>query len=228
MIGSHRIHSASYHPQSNGMIERLHRHLKSSLMAHENLKWTETLPVVLLGLRTAIKRDLNATSSQLVYGTTLRLPSDLLRDDSIVNATATPTYVSNLILMMRKLNPTNPTYHGNDKFFVNPSLKSCSHVFLRIDKVRPPLTPPYSGPHIVKSRTDKNLVIDLNGRNVTVTIDRCKPAYEFSETISPRATPKVIQNQFSNRKSQESNENLSNVKITRYGRHVHFPKRLCE
>ncbi|GBM60187.1 Pro-Pol polyprotein, partial [Araneus ventricosus] len=25
MIGSHRIHSASYHPQSNGMIERLHR-----------------------------------------------------------------------------------------------------------------------------------------------------------------------------------------------------------
>ncbi|GBN73255.1 Pro-Pol polyprotein, partial [Araneus ventricosus] len=228
MIGSHRIHSASYHPQSNGMIERLHRHLKSSLMAHENLKWTETLPVVLLGLRTAIKRDLNATSSQLVYGTTLRLPSDLLRDDSIVNATATPTYVSNLILMMRKLNPTNPTYHGNDKFFVNPSLKFCSHVFLRIDKVRPPLTPPYSGPHIVKSRTDKNLVIDLNGRNVTVTIDRCKPAYEFSETISPRATPKVIQNQFSNRKSQESNENLSNVRITRYGRHVHFPKRLCE
>ncbi|GBO41869.1 Transposon Ty3-G Gag-Pol polyprotein [Araneus ventricosus] len=228
MIGSHRIHSASYHPQSNGMIERLHRHLKSSLMAHENLKWTETLPVVLLGLRTAIKRDLNATSSQLVYGTTLRLPSDLLRDDSIVNSTATPTYVSNLILMMRKLNPTNPTYHGNDTFFVNPSLKSCSHVFLRIDKVRPPLTPPYSGPHIVKSRTDKNLVIDLNGRNVTVTIDRCKPAYEFSETISPRATPKVIQNQFSNRKSQESNENLSNVRITRYGRHVHFPKRLCE
>ncbi|GBM58377.1 Transposon Ty3-G Gag-Pol polyprotein [Araneus ventricosus] len=228
MIGSHRIHSASYHPQSNGMIERLHRHLKSSLMAHENLKWTETLPVVLLGLRTAIKRDLNATSSQLVYGTTLRLPSNLLRDDSIVNATATPTYVFNLILMMRKLNPTNPTYHGNDKFFVNPSLKSCSHVFLRIDKVRPPLTPPYSGPHIVKSRTDKNLVIDLNGRNVTVTIDRCKPAYEFSETISPRATPKVIQNQFSNRKSQESNENLSNVRITRYERHVHFPKRLCE
>ncbi|GBN30524.1 Transposon Tf2-6 polyprotein [Araneus ventricosus] len=29
MIGSHRIHSASYHPQSNGMIERLHRHLTS-------------------------------------------------------------------------------------------------------------------------------------------------------------------------------------------------------
>ncbi|KAF8771126.1 hypothetical protein HNY73_018579 [Argiope bruennichi] len=130
--------------------------------------------------------------------------------------------------MMKKLTPTNPTYHGNDNLFVNPCLKLCSHVFLRIDKVRPPLTPPYSGPYIVKSRTDKNFVIDLNGYNVTVTIDRCKPAYEFSETFSPRATPKVIRHQLSNRKSQEDNQNLSNVRITRYGRHVHFPKRQCE
>ncbi|GFV36951.1 uncharacterized protein TNCV_4545391 [Trichonephila clavipes] len=45
MMGSHRIHSASYHPQR---------------------------------LRSAMKNDLKATSSQLVYGTTLRLPSDLI------------------------------------------------------------------------------------------------------------------------------------------------------
>ncbi|GBM22142.1 hypothetical protein AVEN_190805-1 [Araneus ventricosus] len=56
-LGSHRIHSAAYHPQSNGMIERLHRHLKSSHVALENLKWTEILPLVLLGLRTAIKKE---------------------------------------------------------------------------------------------------------------------------------------------------------------------------
>ncbi|KAF8781598.1 hypothetical protein HNY73_011980 [Argiope bruennichi] len=49
---------------------------------------------VLLCLRTAIKKDLNATSSQIVYNTTLRLPFDLLNDDSIVNATVTPIYVT--------------------------------------------------------------------------------------------------------------------------------------
>ncbi|GFT15133.1 transposon Ty3-G Gag-Pol polyprotein [Nephila pilipes] len=96
------------------MIERLHRHLKSSLMAHENLKWTEILPVILLGLRTAIKKDLNATSSQFAYGTTLRLPSDLLSDNSIANASVTLTYVSNLMSLMRQLNPTNTTYHSNN------------------------------------------------------------------------------------------------------------------
>ncbi|GFT24625.1 transposon Ty3-G Gag-Pol polyprotein [Nephila pilipes] len=105
------MHSALYHLQPNGMIEKLHIHLKSFLMAHENLKWTEILLVVLLGLRTAVKKDLNDTSSQLVYDTTLPLPSDLLSDDSTVNATIIRPYVSNLISMTRKLNPTNATYH---------------------------------------------------------------------------------------------------------------------
>ncbi|GFV22110.1 transposon Ty3-I Gag-Pol polyprotein [Trichonephila clavipes] len=35
---------------------------------HENIKWTETLPAVLLGLRVAVKPDINASSAELVYG----------------------------------------------------------------------------------------------------------------------------------------------------------------
>ncbi|GFY66592.1 pro-Pol polyprotein [Trichonephila inaurata madagascariensis] len=78
MMSSHRIHSASYHPQSTGMIERLNRHLKSAIIAHEDTGWSDILPIVLLGLCSAMKNDLKAASSQLVYGTTLRLPSDLI------------------------------------------------------------------------------------------------------------------------------------------------------
>ncbi|GFT39043.1 transposon Ty3-G Gag-Pol polyprotein [Trichonephila clavipes] len=104
MMGSHRIHSASYHPQSNGMIERFHRHLKSAIIAHEDTGWTNILLIVLLGLRSAMKNDLKATSSQLVYGTTLSLPSDLISSESL-RTSVTPTYVSKLITMMRKLSP---------------------------------------------------------------------------------------------------------------------------
>ncbi|GFU93887.1 transposon Ty3-G Gag-Pol polyprotein [Trichonephila clavipes] len=100
MMGSHRIHSASYHPQSNGMIERFHRHLKSAIIAHEDTDWSNILPIVLLGLRSAMKNDLKATSSQLVYGNTLRLPSDLISSESLHTSVA-PTYVSKLITMMR-------------------------------------------------------------------------------------------------------------------------------
>lgn len=36
----------------------------------------EKLPIVLLGIRTALKEDLNASSAEIVYGTNLRLPGE--------------------------------------------------------------------------------------------------------------------------------------------------------
>ncbi|GFX92522.1 transposon Tf2-6 polyprotein [Trichonephila clavipes] len=180
MMGSHRIHSASYHLQSNGMIERFHRHLKSAIIAHEDAGWTDILPIVLLGLRSAMNNDLKARSCQLVYGTTLRLPSDLISSESL-QTSVTPTNISKLISMMRKLSSSYNYENQGILGYVHQSLSTCTHVFLRNDKIRPPLTPPYTGPHLVKSRSDKNFIICVNNKNVTVTIDRCNPAFEFSE-----------------------------------------------
>ncbi|GFX65422.1 hypothetical protein TNCV_399731 [Trichonephila clavipes] len=56
MLGCNRIHSTSYHPQANGIIERLHRHLKGALKANNHIQWTELLPIVLLGMRSALKK----------------------------------------------------------------------------------------------------------------------------------------------------------------------------
>ncbi|GFS70150.1 transposon Tf2-6 polyprotein [Trichonephila clavipes] len=76
---------------------------------------------LLNGLRSAMKNDLKATSSQLVYGTTLRLPSDLISSESL-QTSVTPTYVSKLISMMRKLSPISPDYHSCTKSYVHQSL----------------------------------------------------------------------------------------------------------
>ena len=51
-LGTTRIRTRAYHPASNGLVERLHRQLKSSLMTYDGPRWTETLPLVLLGIRT--------------------------------------------------------------------------------------------------------------------------------------------------------------------------------
>ncbi|GBM42315.1 Pro-Pol polyprotein [Araneus ventricosus] len=180
MLGCNKIRSTSYHPQANGIIERLHRHFKSALKAHNHIKWTEMLPVVLLGLHSALKEDINATCAQLVYGTTLRLPYDLVTSGSI-NQTINPTYVTSLIQTMRSLNPVSPALHGIPKIYIYSSLKIFSQIFLRSDKVNPPLTPPYTGPHLVITRNDKNFIIDLNGKQSTVSIDRVKPAYLLAD-----------------------------------------------
>ena len=77
LLGSTRLRTTAYHPSSNGMIERFHRQLKATIKAYPSPdRWTEVLPMVLLGIRTCLKSDLGCSTAELVYGTTLKLPSD--------------------------------------------------------------------------------------------------------------------------------------------------------
>ncbi|ROT84126.1 hypothetical protein C7M84_022702 [Penaeus vannamei] len=61
------------------MVERLHRHIKQALTSSSpNRRWVDQLPHVLLNIRTSFKEDLQCTSAEMVYGTTLALPADFL------------------------------------------------------------------------------------------------------------------------------------------------------
>lgn len=79
LLGVQKFRTTAYHPQSNGIIERWHRTLKSAIKSQNNARWTETLPTILLGLRSVVLSNLNASPAEFVYGTSLRLPFFLLR-----------------------------------------------------------------------------------------------------------------------------------------------------
>ncbi|GFX22285.1 hypothetical protein TNCV_2951261 [Trichonephila clavipes] len=51
LLGVQKCRTTGYHPQANGMIEKLHRPLKSAIKCHATERWTEVLPIILLGLR---------------------------------------------------------------------------------------------------------------------------------------------------------------------------------
>ncbi|UYV65843.1 hypothetical protein LAZ67_3005615 [Cordylochernes scorpioides] len=53
---------------------------------------------------------------------------------------------------------------------------------LETDRVRKPLEPPYEGPFPVLDRTDKYFTLKLKGRNVTISIDRLRPAYLLADS----------------------------------------------
>ena len=77
LLGVNRQRTTAYHPAANGMVERFHRQLKAALKCHpQPTHWMDTLPMVRLGVRTALKEDLYCTAAEMVYGTTLRLPGD--------------------------------------------------------------------------------------------------------------------------------------------------------
>lgn len=57
-------------------VEQFHRQLKAAVKCHTSSSWVDALPLVLLGIRTALKEDLKCTTAKMVYGTTLRLPGE--------------------------------------------------------------------------------------------------------------------------------------------------------
>ncbi|GFO31284.1 Pol polyprotein [Plakobranchus ocellatus] len=69
----------AYHPQANGMVERLHRQLKTSLKARTTSpNWFAELPMVFLGIHSSWRVDPGCSPAELVYGSTLRIPADFV------------------------------------------------------------------------------------------------------------------------------------------------------
>ncbi|KAG8181439.1 hypothetical protein JTE90_015457 [Oedothorax gibbosus] len=224
MLGTNRIQTTAYHPISNGIVERFHRHLKASIKAHENSAWSEELPVVLLGIRTAVKEDVNASCAELLYGTPLRLPSDMI-ENNITQASCTEPFVTNLVNNMRNTNPFASSPHCATIFYVHPSLISSSHVFVRIDRVQKPLSQPYASPYKVLSRKPEVFNIDLNEKPYTISIDCLKPAHLMPiKDEAPSVRSDLHQN--SPEKSAVSRKQRTPHTITRSGEHVHFPEKL--
>src|SRR5215472_14727892 len=192
MCGIHLTRTTPRHPSANGLVERFHRTLKAAIMCHAEEQWTEALPLVLLGLRTAFKEDLQSSTAELVYGEPLRIPGELL-------VPATPkveasTFIQQLRHHMDQLRPTPAARHASPGTFVHKDLRDSTHVFLRRDTIHRALQSPYSGPHLVISRTGKTITIAVRDRQVTVSTDRVKPAYLLAgnqhHTCSPPAQPR--------------------------------------
>ncbi|GFS55034.1 retrovirus-related Pol polyprotein from transposon opus [Trichonephila clavipes] len=188
ICGAKVAHATSYHPQCNGKVERLHRTLKGAIKAHNNIKWTETLPTILLGLRTALRPDTNHTIAQMTF--------------------------------MDDLKPTKSSPPKNQKIFVHKDLKSCTHVFVRVDRVRKALEPPYDGPFPVKERYEKYFTLTIKNKPVNISVDRLKPAYLLMTDSIPDKTTVPC-------KQSDDTNLLTDVKptVSRHGRLVKKPVR---
>ena len=75
LLGVKHIKTTAYHPQANGLVERFHRSLKTSLAARtDSTNWVDELPLILLAWRNTVKEDIGCSPAELVFGTPLSLP----------------------------------------------------------------------------------------------------------------------------------------------------------
>ncbi|BHF60405.1 hypothetical protein SprV_0100337000 [Sparganum proliferum] len=175
-LGCTRIRTTAYHPAANGMAERFHCQLKTALRAAEDSEnWSDNVPVVLLGIRAALKSDLDCSAAELVFGTTLRLPGEMVTPTSRGAEETPENFVHRLRQFMRSLSPVPPRAPSTEPY-VEKGLANCTHVFVRCDRVRKPLESPYEGPFRVLARNSKTFRILRGDKEDVVSIDRVKAA----------------------------------------------------
>lgn len=179
-LGTTRTRTTAYHPQSNGLVERLHRTLKAAITAscrsYQNRNWYEALPLVLLGLRTMVKEDLKCSPAELVYGEALVIPGEYVvpvpTDD-----VDTPHFLEQLQDHVTRFKPIPTNVRNKTQHYIPLDLETCEFVLVRIDKLTPSLTYKYTGPYKVIKRLRKYFIIEINGKHNSVSIDRLKPCY---------------------------------------------------
>ncbi|BHF78009.1 hypothetical protein SprV_0602111900 [Sparganum proliferum] len=252
--GCTRIRTTAYHPAANGMVERFHRQLKASLSAADDPEnWTDHLPLVLLGIRSSLKSDLDCSAAELVFGATVRLPGQTISPTPRVAVEDPTNLLHRLRQFLRTLSPVPPRPSVSESY-LEKDLATCSRVYLRCDRVRRPLDPPYDGPFRVISRGTKTFRIQRGTREEVVSVDRLKAAVPdtppdepcgplppappprpsippsrilpLSPCLQPTTatTPSSTNNTVT--ESHTHSTPVPPVYITRSGRHVHFPYRL--
>ncbi|GFV01653.1 integrase catalytic domain-containing protein [Trichonephila clavipes] len=121
------------------MIEGIYRPLKSAIKCHATERWTEVLPIILLGLRASLKEDILCTPAELAFFLEplfdCREMFDSSKpDDDVVNLFRNLSLTCNHFTLNHK---TPPWQTSN---FYPSRTVGATHVFLRRDMLCRPST----------------------------------------------------------------------------------------
>ena len=178
-LGMSLHQTTAYHPQANGIVERMHRSLKAALRARlDSPDWMDHLPWVLLGLRSTPKEDSGCSPADMVFRHQPLLPGEFI-SPAPADVTSSTPFVAPF-----------PHHHAVPPSFVHPRLRDASHVFVRVDSHRTPLQRPYQGPFLVLSRDEKTFEVMVRNREQRISVDRLKPAVlSTDDVVQPVRSP---------------------------------------
>lgn len=190
-LGTQLITTSAYNPRANGMVERFHRQLKSSLKAlNTEPNWTAQLPLVMLGIRATTKEDLKLSSAELVYADKLRLPADLTIDEAGAPASDPVEFAK---LIKSRVDSFQPTLSRPviSKTSIPADLEHCSHVLVTNNATKGPLDRPKQGPFLVLKRNKHTFSIQTESGPRDVNIQHLTPTKVDKRTVTFNIPRKV-------------------------------------
>ena len=180
-LGINVTTTTSYHPQSNGLVERFHRTLKNALRCAVRMSesWAKSLPWVLLGIRNAPRGDTSTSTAEVLYGTPLRVPGLCFQAEQSRPRTA----IKQLVQARSNVETFLPQTLDLRKFKASPfiarAMRTATHVYIRDDRLgKPSLAPRYTGPFKVirKDWQNNKFMLQLGNKQDEVSLSRLKAA----------------------------------------------------
>lgn len=86
LINAKKIQTTSYHPQTNGLVERFHRAMNDmlSILCKQNeTDWDENIQYVLMSYRSAKQKTTGYSPNYLMFGREIKTPIDISIDNEI-------------------------------------------------------------------------------------------------------------------------------------------------
>ena len=179
LLGFKPSTTTSYHPQGNGLVERLHRSIKASLRARRTVNWLDDLPWVALGLRAAPREDSGVSAAERVFGLPLVLPGTFLDAPE-----AEDQSLSSRFQQMLSAVPLTPMVESKLHHEVPPM----KWAFVRVDSHKPPLAQLYEGPYEVLRQSRNTALLQVGDKKDRISLNRLKPylSLEEPEVAQPR------------------------------------------
>ena len=196
-----QVKTAPYHPECNGVVERMHGTLVPMLTKASRLgmDWVEQLPFALFALRSAPNRDTKFSPYQLVYGHRVRTPLDILHQgwaEKEFSEFDTAEWADWLVarlavwhesVLERGKAASGCRKHQYDKTTVNRTLEVGDQVLCRIPGLIGKLKESWHGPYSVvarKSRVDYAVNFGKGkGRVKVLHINNLKRFYPRGENV---------------------------------------------